>query len=90
MEHEICGDGPQTLEEPLAGDQFAPRGTPRDLVMRIRDDVAAVLQLPDVRQRLLDIGGEPGGQTPEEFAARVRSEIAMWQKVAVAAGIKPQ
>ena len=69
---------------------FAPGGTPKDLVMRIRDDVAAVLQIPDVRQRLLDIGGEPGGQTPEEFAARVRSEIAKWQKVAVAAGIKPQ
>jgi tripartite-type tricarboxylate transporter receptor subunit TctC len=69
---------------------FAPGGTPRDLVMRIRDDVAAVLQIPDVKQRLLDIGGNPGGQTPEEFAARVRSEIAMWQKVAVAAGIKPQ
>jgi tripartite-type tricarboxylate transporter receptor subunit TctC len=69
---------------------FAPGGTPKDLVTRIRDDVAAVLQMPDVRQRLRDIGGEPGGQTPEEFAARVRSEIAQWQKVAVAAGIKPQ
>src|SRR5258706_6024506 len=69
---------------------FAPGGTPRELVTRIRDDVAAVLQMPDVRQRLRDIGGEPGGQTPGEFAARVRSEIAQWQKVAVAAGIKPQ
>jgi tripartite-type tricarboxylate transporter receptor subunit TctC len=69
---------------------FAPRGTPRDLVMRIRDDVAAVLQLPDVRQRLLDIGGEPGGQSPDEFSSRVRSEIAKWLKVAKAAGMKPQ
>ena len=69
---------------------FAPRGTPRELVMRIRDDVAAVLQMPDVKQRLLDIGGEPSGITPDEFAARVRSEIAMWQKVAIAAKIKPQ
>ncbi len=69
---------------------FAPGGTPRDLVMRIRDDVAAVLQIPDVRQRLLDIGGEPGGQSPDEFAARVRYELANWQKVAKAAGLKPQ
>jgi tripartite-type tricarboxylate transporter receptor subunit TctC len=46
--------------------------------------------MPDTRQRLLDIGGEPGGNTPEEFAARVRSEIATWKKVAEAAGIKPQ
>jgi tripartite-type tricarboxylate transporter receptor subunit TctC len=69
---------------------FAPRGTPKDLVMRIRDDVAAVLQLPDVKQRLLDIGGEPGGQSPDEFSSRVRNEIAKWLKVAKAAGIKPQ
>lgn len=69
---------------------FAPRGTPKDLVTRIRQDIAAVLQLPDVKQRLFDIGAEPGGQTPEEFDARVRAEIAKWQKVAQAAGIKPQ
>ena len=69
---------------------FAPRGTPRELVTRIRDDVAAVLQMPDVKQRLIDIGGEPSGATPDEFAARVNSEIAMWKKVAVRAGIKAQ
>ena len=69
---------------------FAPRGTPKDLVMRIHDDVAAVLQLPVVKQRLRDIGGEPGGQSPDEFSRRVRDEIAKWQKVATAAGIKPQ
>jgi tripartite-type tricarboxylate transporter receptor subunit TctC len=69
---------------------FAPRGTPKELVSRIRDDVAAVLQIPEVRQRLLDIGGEPSGNSPEEFAARVRSEIAMWKKVAMTAGIKPE
>jgi tripartite-type tricarboxylate transporter receptor subunit TctC len=69
---------------------FAPRGAPRELVTRIRDDVAAVLQMPEVRQRLLDIGGEPSGASPDEFAARVNAEIAMWKKVAVRAGIKPQ
>lgn len=69
---------------------FAPRGTPKEVVTRIRNDVAAVLQMPEMKQRLLEIGAEPGLQTTEEFAARVRSEIATWQKVAVAAGIKPQ
>lgn len=58
--------------------------------MRIRDDVAAVLQIPDVKQRIRDIGGEPGGQSPDEFATRIRTEIAKWLKVAKAAGIKPQ
>jgi len=69
---------------------FAPRGTPRELVQRIRDDVAAVLQIPDVRQRLLDIGGNPGGEPVDDFTARVRADIAKWQKVAKAANLKPQ
>ncbi len=69
---------------------FAPGGTPKELVMRIRDDVAAVLRIPEVRQRLLDIGGEPAGEPSDEFAARIRSEIARWKEVAVVAGIKPQ
>ncbi len=69
---------------------FAPANTPKDVVARIRDDIAAVLQIPNVRERLLDIGGEPSGETVEQFAARVRSEIAKWQQVAKAAGIKPQ
>jgi tripartite-type tricarboxylate transporter receptor subunit TctC len=69
---------------------FVPHGTPREIVGRVRDDVAAVLQMQDVKQRLLQIGGNPGGQTPEEFATRVRNEIAKWKKVAAAAGMKPQ
>jgi tripartite-type tricarboxylate transporter receptor subunit TctC len=69
---------------------FAPRGTPRELVQRIRDDVAAVIHQPDIKQRLSDIGGEPVGDQPDEFAARVRAEIARWKEVAVAAGVKPQ
>jgi tripartite-type tricarboxylate transporter receptor subunit TctC len=69
---------------------FAPRGTPRELVQRIRDDVAAVIHQPDIKQRLIDIGGEPSGEQPDEFATRVRSEIARWKEVAVTAGIKPQ
>jgi tripartite-type tricarboxylate transporter receptor subunit TctC len=69
---------------------FAPGNTPRDVVTRIRDDIAAVLQVPNVRERLLELGGEPGGETAEEFNARVRTEIARWIKVAKEAGIKPQ
>ena len=69
---------------------FAPGGVPREIIARIRDDVAAVLQIPDVKQRLRDIGGEPSGETTEEFATRVRTEIAKWKKVAAVAGIQPQ
>jgi tripartite-type tricarboxylate transporter receptor subunit TctC len=68
---------------------FAPRGTPADLVKRIRDDIAAVLQIPSVRKQLIDIGGEPGGMPPAEFARYVRNEIDKWNKVAKAIGFKP-
>ena len=69
---------------------FAPAETPREVVTRIRDDVAAVLQIPSVKERLLEMGGEPGGETPEEFTARVHNEIARWQEVVRVAGIKLQ
>ena len=69
---------------------FVPRGTPPAVVKRIRDDIAEVVQIPDVRKRLNDIGGEPSGMPTEEFARMVRSEIEKWNNVAKAAGIKPQ
>jgi tripartite-type tricarboxylate transporter receptor subunit TctC len=69
---------------------FAPRGIPKELVTRIWSDVSAVLHMPETRQRLIDAGGEPVGQSPDEFAARVRSDIALWQKVAAEVDFKPQ
>jgi tripartite-type tricarboxylate transporter receptor subunit TctC len=68
---------------------FAPRGTSPDLVKRIRDDIAAVLQIPSVRKQLIEIGGEPSGMPPAEFARYVRAEIDKWNKVAKAIGFKP-
>lgn len=69
---------------------FAPRGTPRELVLRIREDVAAILQNAETRRRLFDIGGEPGGEPVDEFALQVRTEIARWKEVGKTAGIQPQ
>ena len=69
---------------------FAPRGTPRELVLRIREDVAAVLQIAEVRKRLVDIGGDPVGEPVDEFAALVRNDIARWKEVAKTSGIQPQ
>jgi tripartite-type tricarboxylate transporter receptor subunit TctC len=69
---------------------MAPKGVSPEYVHRVRDDVAAVIETPEVRQRLLEIGGEPSGMTPGEFSARVRKEIAMWKKVAAEVGLKPE
>lgn len=69
---------------------FAPKGTQKDIIDKIYRDVVTVLNDPDVRQRLTVLGAEPGGESPEEFGARVRSEIQMWANVAKSAGIKPE
>jgi tripartite-type tricarboxylate transporter receptor subunit TctC len=68
---------------------FAPRGTPAAVIKRIHDDVAAVLKMPGVRKSLLEIGGEPSGMPPDEFAQFVKSEIEKWNRVAAEVGIKP-
>ena len=69
---------------------FVARGTPPAVVKRIRDDVAEVLTIADVRKRMNEVGGDPVGMSSENFSAWVRSEIERWNKVAKAAGIKPQ
>jgi len=69
---------------------FVPRGTPAAAVKRIREDIAEVVGIPGVRDRLHEIGGEPSGMPTEQYAKFVRAEIEKWNPVAQAAGIKPQ
>lgn len=68
---------------------FAPKGTPKDVINKIQRDLAKVLSDPDIKKRFADIGAETGGQTPEEFSAQVKREMALWSRVAKAANIKP-
>jgi len=59
----------------------APAHTPKDVVNKLSRETARILQLGDVRARLTDLGAEPVGGTPEQFAAHIKSEIAKWAKV---------
>ena len=63
-----------------------PSATPRDVVQKISADVNKVLQSPEVKQRMADIGLSPVGNTPEQFDAYIRSEIPKWAKVVKASG----
>lgn len=56
--------------------------------MLINGEVARALREPDARDRRYSIGAEPMSNTPEEFDAFVRSELAKWAKVVKAAGIR--
>ena len=67
---------------------FAPAKTPPAIVARMQKEISRVVQLPDVRQKLIEQGGDPVGGTPEELDRIVRSELKKWTEVIQAAKIK--
>jgi tripartite-type tricarboxylate transporter receptor subunit TctC len=66
----------------------APAGVPREIVTRLNREMASVIQLPDVRERIEADGAEAVGGSPEAFAAHVRNEHAKWSKVVKVSGAK--
>ena len=66
---------------------FAPAGTPKPIVDRLSAETRAALGAPDVRKRLIDLGAEPLGSTPEAFAAYVNAEFQRWGRLTREAGI---
>ncbi len=66
----------------------APGGTPRAIIDRIQTEVARVLKVPEIRDRLLRDGIEPVGSTPEAFLAHTRREAQKWSKVVREANVK--
>ncbi len=67
---------------------YAPRGTPKDIVDRLNAEVIKILALPEVRNRLLQLGFEPTSGTPEQLAAYEKQERAKWGPLIKAAGLK--
>jgi tripartite-type tricarboxylate transporter receptor subunit TctC len=63
-------------------------GTPAELVRRIRDDVAAVMALPEVAERVRTIGQEAVVSTPDEYNAYIVAETKKWEPVVKATGAK--
>src|SRR5437868_7407204 len=69
---------------------FAVAGTPHEIVARLQAEVAKVLRLPEVRERLAALGADRVGSTPEEFASFVRAEHARWGSVIREKGIRSE
>jgi tripartite-type tricarboxylate transporter receptor subunit TctC len=67
-----------------------PRGVPADIVKKVNDAVAAVVNDPVIKQRLLDEGAEIRLMSPAEFGQFMRAENTRWVKVVKDAGITPQ
>ena len=68
---------------------LAPAGTPPAIVEKLSKELAAIVHLPDVREKLLLQGLEPTTNTPEEFAAMIKSEIVRWSGIVATAKIEP-
>ena len=66
----------------------APAGFPKTLANRLSTEMARVVSLPDVRERLASVGAEPHHAPPAEFAAFIRSELERWRPVIQQAGVK--
>jgi tripartite-type tricarboxylate transporter receptor subunit TctC len=60
---------------------IAPAGTPPAIVERLNREIRAVVDMPDVRQKMIDFGGQPQASSPAEFRARVERDIANMRKV---------
>jgi tripartite-type tricarboxylate transporter receptor subunit TctC len=69
---------------------LVPTGIPGEISALLNREIAKVLALLDVRERLTSLGYEPLGNSAEECAAELRAEAAKWAGVIREAGIKAQ
>ena len=88
-------DVPTLAEAGLAGYEigswqgvFAPAGTPSVIVRRLNAEIVRIINMPDVRKKLLDLGAEPVGDSAEDFATFVKAEVGKWGDVVRKSGAK--
>ena len=67
---------------------YAPKGTPRDIILKLNKDITAAATAPEVVAKLATMGGDLALTTPEQLGAFTRSEMEAWRRVIRAANIK--
>jgi tripartite-type tricarboxylate transporter receptor subunit TctC len=60
---------------------FAPAGTDKQIVALLNREIVGILSQPAMRERLAELGYEPVGNRPDEFAGQIKTEIAKWAKL---------
>jgi tripartite-type tricarboxylate transporter receptor subunit TctC len=90
-------DVPTVAEAGLAGQEaytltglLAPAGTPKAIVDLIHSEIVKIVALPDVQTRLDELGFEVVANSPDQFAAQIKTEMERWGKVIRDAKIKPE
>ena len=91
----VAPDVPTLSESGLAGYEvgswqgvFAPAATPPAIVKRLNAEIVKIINMPDVKEKLIGLGAEPVGNTSEEFAALVKTEVVKWAEVVKKSGAK--
>ena len=91
----VAPDVPTLAESGLAGFEvgswqgvFAPAGTPPEIVKRLNAEIVKILNMPDVKEKILALGAEPVGDTSEQFTAYVKTEVVKWSDVVKKSGAK--
>jgi tripartite-type tricarboxylate transporter receptor subunit TctC len=67
---------------------LAPAATPREIVKALNDATVRAARAPDLKQRLVDQGADPVGNSAEEFGKLLREEVARWAEVVKLSGAK--
>jgi tripartite-type tricarboxylate transporter receptor subunit TctC len=66
----------------------APKNTPKEIIAKLNSEINAILAEPEMKQRLIELGGEPLIQSPEAFGEQIKVETEKWKKVVEFAGLK--
>ncbi|MBN9089662.1 MAG: tripartite tricarboxylate transporter substrate binding protein [Reyranella sp.] len=84
----VAEQGVDSFEVTAWAAMYAPAGTPKEIVTRLNAEVAKILALPETKQRLLQLGFDVAGGSPEQLGAFEKQERAKWGPVIKAAGLK--
>jgi tripartite-type tricarboxylate transporter receptor subunit TctC len=82
--------GVENVELPVWYGLVAPAGTPREIINALGAATARAARSPDTRQRLVELGAEPVGNSPDEFAKLMREEVAKYAEVVRISGAKAE
>jgi len=69
---------------------LVPAGTPREIAVKLHQEITRILNMPEIQEQLRALGAERVGSTPEQFGEYIRAEVAKWAQVVKAIGMKPQ
>jgi len=66
----------------------APKNAPKEIIAKLNSEINVIMAEPEMKKRLVDLGGDPLIQTPEKFGADIAAETEKWKKVVEFAGLK--